>query len=130
MKDWSAIVLSVAAVAAVFYGYAKSLVHLNGLGDRVRELETADAAQGARLNKIEREQERAADDRQRLHEQVGESKHAAEECNDSTNEMKADVIGAINDMRLEVTNSLGALRERVKAIEVAMELRNHNHGGR
>jgi chromosome segregation ATPase len=126
VKDWSALLLSGFAIASVVYGYTKALVHLNGLGDRVKAIELKEEANSTRLNKLEREAERASDDRQHLHEQVGEAKRAAEQCNDATDQMRADIVGAINDMRVTMSNEMGALRERVKALEVEMHLRNTN----
>jgi hypothetical protein len=37
--------------------------------------------------------------------------------------MKADIVGAIHEMQRSLSEQLGALRERVKAVEVQLDIR-------
>ena len=112
------------AVVAGIYGHAKALVRLNGLGRRVRVVEEEQTKINEKMHVMEREQHRSIDDRLHLNTSVARATKSAEDATDIMDHAKAEIVGAINDMRIDVTNKMAELRERVKALEVEMHIRN------
>lgn len=124
IAGWVALFLGGASCVAVIYGYAKAIVHLNGLGERLKSVEVTQEAHGARVFTLERQMDRSQDDRAGLHREVGEARRVAEESHEAADAMKTDIVGAINTMRVTMANEMGALRERVASLETVVRLRN------
>lgn len=111
-------------VLASLWAFAKGMARLNGLGDRVNAIERSDAEQNGHLVLIDRFMDRSSDDRAVLHREVGESRRMAEECKDDIQTTRADIVGAIHDMQRAMTDQMGAMRERVRALEAIIERRD------
>ena len=139
LKDWASTFLAVAAVLAVIYGYARSVAKwngletdfnksLNGIGERVTKVEGAIERLETRAETIERAQDRAADDRTRIHERIGKAEKMAEACGDTMDQTRAEIAGRVNDMRLYGDREFSRLRERIAAIEKEIDIRLRGNG--
>jgi len=130
VTGWVTLLGLLAGLLGSIIAFSKFLGKLNGLGDRVNACEKTEERHSERIIALERLMDRSIDDRANLHRETGEARHAAEECNEGNIVLKADIVGAINDMRHAMTNELGQLRERIKAVEVELQLRKPGTGHR
>lgn len=139
LKDWASTFLAIAAVLVVIYGYAKSIAKwngletdftksLNGIGERIKAVEVALERMDARADLLDRTQDRAADDRTRIHERLGKAEKSAEDCGDNIDQTRADIAGRVNDMRLYGDREFAKLRERLASIEKEIDIRLRGNG--
>ena len=82
----------------------------------------------ARADLLERTQDRAADDRTRIHERLGKAEHSAEACSDMMDQTRAEIAGRVNDMRLYGDREFSRLRERLAALEKEVDIRLRGNG--
>lgn len=139
LKDWASTVIAIAAGLAVIYNYVKSVAKwngleddftkaLNGIGERIKVVESALERMDTRADLLERTQDRAADDRTRIHERIGKAEKAAENCGDAMDQTRAEIAGRVNDMRLYGDREFSRLRERLAAIEKEIDIRLRGNG--
>jgi|ERR1044071_4546144 len=127
VRDWwdigAAIVVGIASAA---FTYARITTKLNGVGRRLRDVETEQSKQDERMHAIEHEQGRAQEDRQRLHEQVGAAVRAAEASQEASEQARLAIVGAVHEFQLAIVKEMGQFRtdigERMASVETKVDL--------
>lgn len=128
VKEWLSIVLSAAAVMAVLYGYAKSLVRLNGYGGRLRKVEARVGELDELGRNFTRILERGNDERTHLRERVTKAQADLDDIRDRGEQLHGDLAGRISEWRMERNAEINAIRERLREVEVRIELLRAHDG--
>lgn len=129
-NDWMGffkILGMVAGFTVVVWGMMKGKLQgdINGVGDRVKQLELEKERVQERLDEVTFGVRESRQDRANLHSQVGEIKTAQGNLTDLIHEMQVNIIAEIQKTRDTVTEAHIKLRERIVRLETISQIEKY-----
>lgn len=128
VKEWLSIALSACALGGVAWAGAKSLVRLNGYGKRLRAIESRVEQLNELGHNFTRILERGNDERTHLRERVAKAQADLDDLKDRGEQLHGDLAGRISEWRMERNAEINAIRERLREVEVRIELLRAHDG--
>lgn len=96
---------------------------LNGMGERVQKVETAQTALEGRFLEHQRSVDRLIDQHSQLLNQIGKAEKSSERCFDDMQKFTIDIGSKIDNLRREVVDQVGAIKVSLAEVKTEVNLR-------
>lgn len=129
VAGWVTLTLAVLGLIGALYSYAKTMVHLNGLGERVTAVENRQTRAEEREQQILRAIDKMTTAQDELLKEVGRAHASAATCSKEMEEYAIDVGAKVDELRRIVNDEGRKAGERLQAVETELRLTRRGNGG-
>lgn len=118
LQGWLVVVATIASwIIVVAVTWTRMTDKINGVGERVKTLETANSEKEGRMMRYETELGEARRDSADVRERLGRVEKAIEGTNEHITEMKLEVAGTLGEIKNMISEKDAQTRERLAIIE-------------
>lgn len=129
VAGWATLVLAVIGLAGALYSYAKTMVHLNGLGERVTAVENRQERSEEREQQILRSIDKVTAAQDGLLKELGRAQAGAVTCSEEMEKYAIDVGAKVDELAKSVAREARAAGERLQALETELSLTRRRYRG-
>lgn len=124
LESWIVVVSAVVGWAvSVGIMWNKMLTRVNGLGDRVNEIEIRNAKKDGLMERYEDELREARREQTDIHSRLARVEKAVDSTNEHITEMKLEVMGHLGEIKNLIVEKDSQTRERLAVIETVQKRR-------